>query len=488
LLISPYNNTRKMIKNLKKILNDNKLFFLVLFILLLIKYLLITRLDNSHFINSYNFFTDDGYDWIATGIRLGSENITYRNPGLPAIIWLLSKLNLLFLIPLINQIAFLVLLFFLYKSIKYLTKNNNLAKLIILFIFFNSFIQLFANYVLADIYAIAAITAALYFILKDKLYFAAFALGVSMLFQNFGYFLFIAFGIYVLFNEFNSVEYKKLSINKIIHKLVIPIKIGMIGLFLPMLWHLFKLIKFGDPLYTKIIQFQLVQPHLDSLWFYSVGSLSVFGLCFFFGLFAIILLKKRVDLHKFGFILSSIFITIVFWIILYNWNDRRFLLYLFPYVFIGLAFILNKIKKEILIIPILLLSIYPAYFATSSQFDLPLNHKHSIIFDYEVDQQSQAIKLDTDFKVSSSDSSLVTTILPSALFFIKDMASYQEINNYTAIEYTKIAESYNIDSNSFCFTEGREYSPYLLNSFLLIYKDKSFYIDFNGNVLSTDDC
>ncbi|MFN4152901.1 MAG: hypothetical protein ACK4IX_18300, partial [Candidatus Sericytochromatia bacterium] len=89
-------------------------------------------------------------------------------------------------------------------------------------------------------------------------------------------------------------------------------------------------------------------------------------------------------------IISSI-ITLVFWIVLYEWNDRRFLIYLFPFVYplFGLMIkIILDIKNNIKLgsifklVVIFILFFYPSYFSTSHALFgnlIPLSNSERII-------------------------------------------------------------------------------------------------------------
>ncbi len=479
-------------KRFEKIIkNYEYVFFGILTLLLLLKFFLINRFNNTDFIFSYNFFTDDSYDWIANGVQFGSDVISYRNPGLPLKIWFLDKVNLLFLLPLTNQIVLLFFFVFIYLIVKRITKSRFISVLIVSFTFLNTYLQIFSNYILADLYAVTALTAAIYFVLRKNNYLAALSIAVSMLFQNFGYFIYIIFAFYcfidlgvsLFLRGFNRKQFFETSLKTalVMFPPLIPIAI----------WHLYKLIKFGDPLYTKIIQFQLLNFDLDSLFFYLVGAIAIFGLGFlimFKGLFD---LRFKVNLNQYFYIISTFFLTFFFWILLYDWNDRRFLLYLLPFMLIGASIFLVKLKKVSRIIVFSVIMFYPTFFGIGlnlSQTNLPLLHNYGIEFKSEINE-SGVIKIKYDASFVKKENWNLKTILPSVLTeFITNRKILQDRNNYAIINHYKLLEDYNSDSNSFCFISKESYSPYILNSILTIEFNKAFFIDFEGNTLKTDDC
>lgn len=368
--------------------------FSVLLCFLVIKFFLITQITSSpdELLRSYKFVYTDSFDWFANGLRLfDNASITLRNPGLPLMIKLLSGAGLIYLLPLLNQLAFLGLVISIYYSLKALTKHVPISMGIALLVFANFTWATFANYLMADIYAITAFSWAIYGMLSKR-YKTSFALlGVSMLFQNFGYFLYPFWVIWYILLRRQEI---KRCINKNPFK---HIKV-YVGLFLPVLlplliilpWHMYKWIYFGSPLYTKIDQMALLKFHTSSISYYSHVAVNSLGLLLLAvvacGLYVVI--RRRSELRNEGlaFVMLGLVLSGVFWVLCYDWPDKRFLLYVTPwfYLLVGYMFfvVLGKVRPVLLLCVFVVLlyhaSLPSAPKATMKQ--LPLADDYYILF------------------------------------------------------------------------------------------------------------
>ncbi len=309
-------------------------------VLLVIKYLNITKLGGNmmQFLTTYKFVLTDSFDWLATGVTLfHNESITMRNPGLPLVVKFLNHFGAIYLLPLLNQLVFLGLVVAVYYTVKHLTKNAKYAGLFAILVFTNYAFNLVTNYILADMYATTAIAVALYLLLTKRYAWSFVALGVSMLFQNFAYFLYIMWCAYYIVEHWTAIKAllkRKGAVQ--LQKLRVLIPLLIPGLMvLP--WHLYKLVTFGNPFYTKVDQLAVVDPTLSNLSFYGYHALIMWGPLLLITIFATVvtLIKQRSFFANktMMFLLSGFVFSFVFWGVFYDWPDRRFLLYITPWFY-----------------------------------------------------------------------------------------------------------------------------------------------------------
>lgn len=304
-------------------------FSIILFSFLKVYFITPVDLNNDNFLETYKYFTPDSYDWLVNGKYLFvHEDITYRQPGLPLIIKLLMSINLLGLLPLINHIVLLIFLYSTYQVSLLINPHRNrkyLALFLIYILFTNYYLQYFTNLILADIYAFTFISLAFYFLFKNQWKLSYLFLGISWLFQNFAPVLIPVFMIYSLFVQHNR---KKIIIKRLTEFVVY----GIVFLLPCSWWLIYKTINFGNPFYTKVAQFELLAPNFNSINYYVFNSLAIYGFILCFILIYFLVRTKDFWTNKMliSFIIS-IFITFIFWVVLYEWNDRRFLLYFMPF-------------------------------------------------------------------------------------------------------------------------------------------------------------
>ena len=369
-------------------------FWVGIVILLILKFLLTSNLHgNFEFLRTHKFMTSDSYDWIANGVDLfKSPEITFRNPGLAIIIKILFMLNKLSFLPLLNQVVFGGIMFVIFKILSKLVKHEVTPYIAVSLIFANYSLQNFSYYLLADYYAIFLILVSVLFLFKDKINLSLLFLGFSLIFQNFAYFLIpVWFGfIYIkeqkvselkdLFNIYRIFVYMKSNFLKLTTRLLILLNFNLF-------WFAYKYYKFGDPLYTKILQIGFLSPNFNSILFYFVNLYTLYGILFFILIwFLIIKFKDYKRNIKMLFLSVCFLITLIFWVIFYNWNDRRFLLYLltFFYPIIGYIFDRYFVKLNLKwLITVSIIIVYSTTISLGCFFNssvIPLTNWDRIIF------------------------------------------------------------------------------------------------------------
>ncbi len=443
-----------------------KIFFAFLALLLIIKYFLIT--NTGDFLNTYKFMSSDSYDWIANGLQLFLNNsITFRNPGLPLIIKLLNGLNLLFLLPLINQFIFFLILLFIYKICR-LFSTRFISLLLVALLFFNYGFNLGANDILADYYAIGFITISLYYLLVKKYKLAFLWLGVSVLFQNFAYFLLPIWLVAYLYKNREYLRSFRTIKNKI--NTVILLFVPLIIFFLAVLpWHLYKFLVTGNFLYSKVEQFGLLVPNLDSIFFYGLVAVSLFSFLILVLIVYIIWNLKKVFQNKLLlFFIAGLTVNFIFWVIFYNWNDRRFMLYFIPWIIPIFAWFFNEIKVHLNYkLIFILIAFYPTFLPLSNSLvkrELPVVHNYYL----EIDYFSQENKIETYIKSRPEFVNLIMDINPIFYNYFKNSEEFK----YDTSRYTYYAEyvdlNYSKENNSICIDKNKDLYMYVIRSIVLI--------------------
>lgn len=323
-------------------------------VLLFYRSFLIT--DPSRFLETYKYFTSDSYDWIVNGIYYFKDSsISLRNPGLPLIIKPLWGLNLLWLLPYINAVAFIVLIFTVNRSVNYLTGSIKISILVSVIMFLNFELLDFSKYILADLYAVLFIALALHFALTSRKNLTYLFLGISTLFQNFAYFIFVVWFVLSLIDILSKSKENW----RIDRQLLITTFKTMSGYLLMFLLplipiYIYKTLAFGDPIYSGVSQFDLLRINLNSLFYYTVSIIDLYTmpvllLCALAGVYYI----KNKKVYYYRYLLSGLLIAIAFWVFAYDWNDKRFMLYLLPFLYLMLGdgfFYLSKLLRNNILI------------------------------------------------------------------------------------------------------------------------------------------
>lgn len=454
-------------KRLKLVVVLKILFWVGISVLLLLKFLLATKLtDNIEFLRTYKFVNPDSYDWIANGMRLFESNeITFRNPGLVFIIKILSSLNLLCLLPFINEVVWGGILYIVFKITRNLVKNSIFPYVIVLIMFLNYSLQGFSHYILADYYAIFFVAISAFHFLKGNSAMAFLFLGFSCLFQNFGYFLLPVWFIFTYCCDENILKLRNLSkvrqFTKYLKKNIFRLMYYLVlFLNLNLLWFAYKFIIFGNPLHTKILQFELLTLNFNSTLFYSVNFYTVFGIPFFIFLWFVIFKFRDYKRNlKVIFVLASYMVTFVFWCLVYEWNDRRFLLYLIPFFYPVFGLILDKYFIQLPIkyfTMFLLLAVYSTTISLGwffNAYTLALTNWDRIVFTRYSEDRGELCHFDIKFPVcyehdQYSIKSIIVAVSPSFIQLVKNRDYYKESYETRFSEYERILNSKSMRKDS----------------------------------------
>lgn len=300
------------------------------------------------FPESYPYMYPDSWSWLNDASYYAGQRdlqLMGRNPGLPLLAAALIILDLLFLLPIVNVVMIGTFLWAMYQILTRLGISRNISAVTILIFSMLPTLHTFSFAILADIYALAFISLSLlcFFIASqdksNKYYlYAVFFAFLSANFQFAVYLLGLAYLFYILILKRDLLKNKFLML-------------GGLGLsWLIGWWYAWRYFHFGDPNYSKVIQWELISFNLEGLQFYTFNYLAVFSIpvvvISVLGVWAV----WNKHHHHARLILLFLLINVVFWIFLYSWLDTRFFLYmLIPIMYLfgrGITMVVNFVQRR----------------------------------------------------------------------------------------------------------------------------------------------
>ena len=282
---------------------------------------------------AYPFLAPDSYDWIANGLAYEGYPVAFsmRAPGLPLMIAALDAAGLLAFLPVVTQAA-LVGLIILNHVLLARRFGGRAALIVTLILFVNFFLQNLALHVLADIYAALFILAGYACYLRainhERRYIAAsWFLSLSVLFQ------YAAVAVVPALVIHWALARRRIRAAALLRTLAPPL--ALIGA-----WAFYR----ATQAHSGIRHIGLLAPHAGSVFFYLLNTASVLGLpafCLLLAGMAMACFQREREMRDF-LLLNALLAAswCGFWVFLYTWNDRRFILYLLFFLlpFIALAF------------------------------------------------------------------------------------------------------------------------------------------------------
>lgn len=292
----------------------------------------------------YPYVEFDGFSWliegwsIATGIK--TDLAFVRAPGLPIILAMLFQLKAESLFPFLAVALETTFFWLLYRLLKYFTTIT--ASFITVFCFYcMSHLHLFFLHVRAEPWVI---TLQLYSILQlienpgsiKRTVFSGFLIGLSWYFQH-------AIPVVLFFWIFLSL--RKCSENDS-GKTILAWFATFVVTIAPL--HLYKAFVYGNPFYTKVVQFELLGAWVEGLLYYPYAMFVFMG-----PVFAVVALvgcclmvyrsRQNLASHMKLFFVTGTVVNLVFWGVFYRWLELRFLLYFIPFLAIGFAAVIEKL-------------------------------------------------------------------------------------------------------------------------------------------------
>jgi hypothetical protein len=283
---------------------------------------------------NFPFITFDGFQWVTDGLHyVNSEiDVIQRNPALPLIFAALKYFRAENLYPFLSAVLTLVFYLTVYDLLSRMFERS-IATLTSFCFFFVFKIHNFFDYILADPWCLTFLTASFCCLLRTLerpsfFIFFALLLAISFNFQ----FMPAFYAPALLFYLYRLFKSGWINENKTIMTLG---ALAFAAVSTPQF--IYKYLKFGDPMYSKVGHFGVLGFHLWGIPYYFIGYLSFVGiplaLLSFVGLFKS--LRRRSFFSDFFVLL--LLSNSLFWIFFYKWLDVRFLLYFMPPAAVFLA-------------------------------------------------------------------------------------------------------------------------------------------------------
>ena len=283
----------------------------------------------------YPYVTSDSYDWIANGLSWAGENVaaSWRPPGLPLLIAALFKLGLLSWLPVVN-----VLVLGLTTAALYLLLRERhgawISACASWFFFANDYVQDITKYVLADIYCtLFIVLAALFFVraARNPRHYrtVGLLLGVGFLFHHATVVAGIGFAAAFLFTRFDHLRRSEAWQGLAGGGLVV-------GAWAVARWAHYHL----DPEGPRHVQEALLSFSPENVRFYAIAGSALLGLAILplYGAgFLRLAARDFPDRAWRAAVVAPLLAFTVFWFFFYDWADKRFLYYLFPFCVCFLA-------------------------------------------------------------------------------------------------------------------------------------------------------
>lgn len=278
----------------------------------------------------YRFLANDSYDWINNGLYWAGASLkpSFRPPGLPIVIASLVRLGALSWLPVLNFVLLGATAVLLYRLLCERFRPS-VAALSVWVFYANGFVQDFARWILAEVWAVLfLVLAALLFVRagsRPKSYVPfGLALGVSFLFHYGAFPAGLGFAAAVLLARRAHLREPGLWAGV------------AAGSLLPASWLAFRWLNLprDHPGLGHGVE-ALVRFAPQNLRFYAFGSLALIGLL----VLPIYVAGALRCLDRSGReerLLRSVFAPVLaalglFFGLFYDWADKRFLLYLFPF-------------------------------------------------------------------------------------------------------------------------------------------------------------
>lgn len=283
----------------------------------------------------YPYVTSDSWDWIANGLSWSGENVSnaWRPPGLPLLIAALFKLGLLSWLPVVNFVVLGLTTAALYLLLRE-RHGVWISACASWFFFANDYVQDLTKYVLADIYCtLFIVLAALFFAraARDPRHYrtSALLLGVGFLFHNATVVAGIGFAVAFFLTRRGDLRRREVWLGLGGAALIAGGWTVARGLH----YHLNP----GGPRHgvEALLYFSA-----ENVRFYAIAGPALLGLAIlplYAAGFARLVARDFPDRTWRASVVPPLGALAVFWLLFYNWADKRFLYYLFPFCICFLA-------------------------------------------------------------------------------------------------------------------------------------------------------
>jgi hypothetical protein len=283
----------------------------------------------------YPYMSADSYDWINAGLALAGERVasSWRPPGLPLLVAALFRLGLLSWLPAVNFMVVGLTTAALYTFLRQ-RHGAWIAALASWFFFANDYVQDLAKYILGEVTCTLFILLAAHAFARaarDPRFYrrCGLYLGLGFLFHHAAAFAGIGFAAAFVVTRFADVRRSEVWQGV------------AAGGLLAGVWAGARWVHFlgysGGP---RHIQEELVRVSLDNVRFYAFALPALLGLVLLplYGLGALRFVAKDYPDRAYRAAVAAPLLAVgVFFLFFYDWVDKRFLYYLFPFCICLLA-------------------------------------------------------------------------------------------------------------------------------------------------------
>jgi MFS family permease len=294
-------------------------------------------------VRAYPFMDGDSQEWIANGLAMAGVDVhgTARPPLVPLVLMVLHRTGTLGWFPVINLLCFLLLAGVVGRMAKRFYAPRT-AFVLALCVLGNYSLQSLSLDFMADFMAATLLASAVLLFLSaerdPRMYLpAGLAAGLSAVTQQAALLLPVPLGAVLLVFRRGHGRSRWTWIGA-----------AAFAVF-PLSWFLWKWLSFGTMGDVGPSHWGLLRPHLTGLGFYVFGAAGMLGmpLLLLFAGGALILTVPAMRRAGEAAILGTLICLGVFFVFLYDFNARRFLLYLVPFMLVAAGAALDRIKGSV---------------------------------------------------------------------------------------------------------------------------------------------
>ncbi|MEO8197622.1 MAG: hypothetical protein ABI689_12985 [Thermoanaerobaculia bacterium] len=276
----------------------------------------------------YPYMGPDSWDWLANGLHWSGVPVpsTYRPPGLPLVITLLHRLQALPLLPYLN-FAMLGLAAVLLHRLVRLRHSPLVAALAALLFVSNGSLFGYTRYIMGEVWTLPFLLAATLAFVgaadePRKYVGCALFLSLSFLFHYAGVIVGIAFALALLVHRREALATRW------------PWRALLAALPLPAIWLVVRALHNRSSTNAHLVEY-LIHPSFHNVWYFVVVATALLGLAllplYLAGLSRLLLVRAHRISPWAQAVLFPLLLLTVFFTLIYDWADKRFLYYLFPF-------------------------------------------------------------------------------------------------------------------------------------------------------------
>ena len=276
----------------------------------------------------YSYMGPDSWDWLVNGLYWSGAPVTasFRPPGLPLVIAMLHRLSALPLLPFLNFAMFGLAAALLHRFVR-LRHSALVAALAVLLFVSNGSLFGYARYVMAEVWTLPFLLgAAIAFVgaqeAPRKYFLCALLLSLGFLFHYAAAVVGLAFAVVLLLYRRATLATRT------------PWLALLTSTILPVLWVVARAVHNRARANGHNVE-GLVDPSLHNVRYFAVVAVALVGVAalpLYLAGFARLLPRRGRRLDPWAqVVLFPLLSLALFFSLVYDWTDKRFLYYLFPF-------------------------------------------------------------------------------------------------------------------------------------------------------------